>query len=151
MHILEISILFTKSCHRQTYQNYEQPPQRLQNLYIQSHFSASNIHRIFLFSGEEYSTRRSGFRNEIFEFDFLSTLFSKNVPNFCQLWSYFWYVWGLKWKKCLLILNRCIRGLMPNLIKKSWTVSSLYLLRLMGDIQKSWWYIEITLCLFLLG
>ena len=26
---------FTKSCHRQTYQNYEQPPQRLQNLYFQ--------------------------------------------------------------------------------------------------------------------
>jgi hypothetical protein len=23
---------FTKSCHRQTYQNYEQPPQSLQNL-----------------------------------------------------------------------------------------------------------------------
>ena len=29
---------FTKSCHRQTYQNYEQPPQRLQNSYFQSHF-----------------------------------------------------------------------------------------------------------------
>ena len=39
---------FTKSCHRQTYQNYEQPPQRLQNLYFQSHFSASKINRIFL-------------------------------------------------------------------------------------------------------
>ena len=32
---------FTKSCRRQTYQNYEQPPQRLQNWYFQSHFSAS--------------------------------------------------------------------------------------------------------------
>ena len=30
---------FTKSCHRQTYQNYEKPPQRLQNSYFQSHFS----------------------------------------------------------------------------------------------------------------
>ena len=29
---------FTKSCHRQTYQNYEQPPQSLQNLCFQSHF-----------------------------------------------------------------------------------------------------------------
>ena len=27
---------FTKSCHRQTYQNYEQPPQRLQNSYFES-------------------------------------------------------------------------------------------------------------------
>ena len=25
---------FTKSRHRQTYQNYEQPPQRLQNMYF---------------------------------------------------------------------------------------------------------------------
>ena len=31
-----------------TYQNYEQPPQRLQNLYFQSHFSASKIKGIFL-------------------------------------------------------------------------------------------------------
>ena len=30
---------FTKSCHRQTYQNYEQPPQTFQNSYFQSHFS----------------------------------------------------------------------------------------------------------------
>ena len=39
---------FTKSCHRQTYQNYEQPPQRLQNSYFQSHFSGSKINGIFL-------------------------------------------------------------------------------------------------------
>ena len=29
---------FTKSCHRQTYQNYEQPSQRLQNSYFQKSF-----------------------------------------------------------------------------------------------------------------
>jgi hypothetical protein len=39
---------FTKSCHCQTYQNYEQSPQRLQKLYFQSHFSASKINGIFL-------------------------------------------------------------------------------------------------------
>ena len=33
----------TKSCHRQTYKNYEQTPQSLQNLYFQSHFLASKI------------------------------------------------------------------------------------------------------------
>jgi hypothetical protein len=34
---------FTKSCHRQTYQNYEQPPQRMQNLYLsKSFFSIKN-------------------------------------------------------------------------------------------------------------
>ena len=38
---------FTKSCHRQTYQNYEQPPQTYQNLYFQSHFSVLKIGRIF--------------------------------------------------------------------------------------------------------
>ena len=39
---------FTNSCHPQTYQNYEQPPQRLQNSDFQSHFSASKINGIFL-------------------------------------------------------------------------------------------------------
>ena len=34
MCLVEISIFFTKSCHRQTYQNYEQPPQTSQNLYF---------------------------------------------------------------------------------------------------------------------
>ena len=38
---------FTKSCQRQTYQNYEQPPQRLQNSDFQSRFSASKINPIF--------------------------------------------------------------------------------------------------------
>ena len=32
---------FTKSCHHQTYQNYEQPHQRLQNFDFQRPFSAS--------------------------------------------------------------------------------------------------------------
>ena len=33
----------TKSCHRQAYQNYEQPPQTYQNLYFQSNFSKLKI------------------------------------------------------------------------------------------------------------
>ena len=47
MHLVEISIFFTKSCHRQTYQNYEQPPQTSQNLYFQSHFFVFKIGQIF--------------------------------------------------------------------------------------------------------
>ena len=38
---------FTKSCHRQTYQNYEQPHRTSQNSYFQSHFSVLKIGRIF--------------------------------------------------------------------------------------------------------
>ena len=30
---------FTKSCHRKTYQDYEEPPRTSQNSYFQSHFS----------------------------------------------------------------------------------------------------------------
>ena len=45
---IENKHFFTKSCHRQTYQNYEQPPQSLQNLYFQSHFLTSKFNRIFL-------------------------------------------------------------------------------------------------------
>ena len=53
---------FNKSCHRQTYQNYEQPPQISQNLYSQSHFSILKICQIFQKKKkkihEEYLTRR---------------------------------------------------------------------------------------------
>jgi hypothetical protein len=38
---------FTKLCHCQTYQNYEQPPQTSQNSDFQSHFSVSKIGLIF--------------------------------------------------------------------------------------------------------
>ena len=38
---------FTKSYRRQTYQNYEQPPQTYQNSDFQSHFSVSKISQIF--------------------------------------------------------------------------------------------------------
>ena len=38
---------FTKSCHHQTYQNYEQPPRTSQNLYFLSHFSVLKIGQIF--------------------------------------------------------------------------------------------------------
>ena len=42
MHLVEISIFFTKSCHHQTYQNYEQPPRTSQNSDFQSHFPKKN-------------------------------------------------------------------------------------------------------------
>ena len=48
---------FTKSCHRQTYQNYEQPPQSLQNLYFKKPTESAY---------EEYLTRILIFINEIF-------------------------------------------------------------------------------------
>ena len=49
---------FTKLCHRQTYQNYEQHSQSLQNLYFQSHFfgikNQPNLSDFFFC--EEYQT-----------------------------------------------------------------------------------------------
>ena len=53
---------FTKSCHRQTYQNYEKPPQTSQNSDFQSYFSMSKVDQIFpkkIF--EESLTRRPTF------------------------------------------------------------------------------------------
>jgi hypothetical protein len=54
---------FTKSCHRQTYQNYEHPHQTSQHLYFQSRFSVLKIGQIFPknFSYEKYLTRRPTF------------------------------------------------------------------------------------------
>ena len=45
---------FTKSCHCQTYQNYEQPPQRVQNLYFQSHFQHKKSTESFWFFMKNY-------------------------------------------------------------------------------------------------
>ena len=44
---MENKHFFTKSCHCQTYQNYEQPWQRFQNSEFQSQSLASNIGGIF--------------------------------------------------------------------------------------------------------
>ena len=59
---------FTKLCHRQTYQNYDQPPRTSQNLYFQSQFSLLKIGRILLKKNfyEEYSTRRPTFIKKCF-------------------------------------------------------------------------------------
>ena len=53
LHLLEINIFFTKLCHCQTYQNYEQPPQRLQ---ILTFFSIKNQRNLSEFFCEEYLT-----------------------------------------------------------------------------------------------
>ena len=45
---IENKHFFNKSCHSQTYQNYEQPRQTSQNSYFQSHFSVLKIGQIFL-------------------------------------------------------------------------------------------------------
>ena len=59
---------FTESCHRQTYQNFEQPPRTSQNVYFQSHFFVLKIGQIFprkIFY-EESSTRRPTFIKKYF-------------------------------------------------------------------------------------
>ena len=40
----------------------------------------------------------------------------------------------------MLISNRCIRGLMPNMIKKSWMVSSTYVVRVSKGGKKNYYY-----------
>ena len=55
---MEISI-FSLYCHRETYQDYQQIPQGLQNYDFQSHFSALKVSGIFLiFFYEKYYIRR---------------------------------------------------------------------------------------------
>ena len=64
--------VFTKSCHCQTHQNYEQPPRTSQNLYIQSHLSVLKWVESFkkkIYG--EYLTRRPTYIKNVFEnFDF---------------------------------------------------------------------------------
>ena len=119
---------FTKSCHRQTYQNYEQPSERLQNLYFQSHFSASKINGIFLIFFSVKNIRlgdRLLYLNFFENFDFLSTLvFSKCAQFLSALFIILVVLPMTLFSEKMLISHRCIHVLMPNLIKKSWTVST---------------------------
>ena len=96
---------FTKSCHSQTYQNYEQPSQ---NSDFHRHFSVLKIGRIFpkkLFC-EEYLIRRPSHINDIFlkslisqvlYFLKMSLIFVGPVHNFGELFS-----------EKMLISNRCM-------------------------------------------
>ena len=63
-------LFFTKSCHCQTYQNYEHPPWTSQNSYFQSHFSVLKIGQFFP-KNNSMKTRRPTFIKKCFEnFDF---------------------------------------------------------------------------------
>jgi hypothetical protein len=76
---------FTKSCHRQTYQNHEQPPRTSQNSYFQSHFSVLKIGQIFLKKKfyEEYLTMRPTFIKKNSKFLIFKVLyFLKLCPIF---------------------------------------------------------------------
>ena len=75
---------FTKSCHRQTYQNYEQPPQTYQNLYFQSHFSVFKIGRTF----PKYFKKNIGLVDQVILKMFLKTLIFQ-ILYFLKLWPIF--------------------------------------------------------------
>ena len=61
---------------------------------------------------------------KLFEnFDYKSTLFLKNVFNFCLL-IILVSLTMTSFSEKILISNRWISGLMPNLTKKPWTVST---------------------------
>ena len=85
---------FTKSCHRQTYQNYEQPPQTYQNSDFQSHFSVLKIGWIF---PKKNSVKNIGLGDQ---------LLIKNV---------FWKLWFKK--KYLLKMFPYFVGSVHNFVK----------------------------------
>ena len=104
---------FTKSHRCQTYQNYEQPPWTSQNSYLQSHFSVLKIGRIFPKKKfyEEYLTSWPIFKTLYFLK--LFPIFVGSVHNFVSLTI-------TLFSEKILVCNRCIRGLMPSLIRKSY-------------------------------
>ena len=68
---------------------------------------------------EEYWTKRP---NDLEILIFKILYFSKIVPNFCWLCSWFWTM--TRFIEKMFISSSCIHGFMSNLIKKSWTDSS---------------------------
>ena len=91
---------FTKLCHCQTYQNYEQPPRTSQNSDLQSNFLVLKIGWIFPKTISKYICVQ-----------FLSVLFiilvGLTVTSFSEK---------------MFIYTRSIHGFMSSSIKKSWTV-----------------------------
>ena len=84
---------FTKSCHRQTYQNSKISWQKMPISDFQSEFSMSKIIRIFLnfFFIEEYQFRGTYIVIGIFwKLQFLKPFISKIKHIFCQLILEFW-------------------------------------------------------------
>ena len=82
----------------------------------------------WIFFCEEYLTRRSTFINKIFwNFDFESTLFLKCAQFLSALFIIMVGLTMALFSEKVLISHKCLRGLMPNLIKKSWMVSNTHL------------------------
>jgi hypothetical protein len=104
---------------------------KIAKFWLQSHFSASKIIRIFLIF---FLWRIFDKETNFYKWNFLKTLifkvlcFLKMCPIFV---SYMFIILvGLtmtRYSEKMSLSNRCIRGLMPNLIKKSWRVSKLYI------------------------
>ena len=53
---------------------------------------------------------------------FKELCFLNNVPNFCRLFIILVSLTMTLFREKMLISHKCILGLMPNLIKKAWTV-----------------------------
>ena len=78
---IENKPFFTILC--QIYQNFEKPPQRLQNSEVRSQFLQQKLKDFF-----SVKIFRPTFISENFrKLSKILSLFSKNVPNFCQLCS----------------------------------------------------------------
>ena len=75
--------------------------------------------------------------NSFESFDFESTLFSRNMPNFCWLCSQFVSLTMTLFSEKVLISNRCISGSMYNLIEKSWTDSNADVLLIISSHAKN--------------
>ena len=91
---------FTKYCHCQTYQNYDQPPQTSQNSDFQSHFSVLKLIKSF----QKNYLKNIGLGDQL-----LIQNVSKNVPNFSL--ALFIILVGLMvalYSEKMLISTRCI-------------------------------------------
>ena len=121
---------FTKSCHCQSYQNYEQPPPSSQNSYFQRHFSVSKIDQILLkiFFYEVYLITRPTFiKRCIWKFWFFKILYClKLCPIFIgsALFIILVSLTMTRFSGKMLLSTWCVHGFMSNLIKTSWMDSN---------------------------
>ena len=123
---------FTKWWHFQTYQNYEQSRQKLGtflvNKVLKKSFFPKNFINISWSPNPIFFTEIFFWKDSTNFRHWKMTLKLRILRSLTRLFIILVSLTRSLFSENMLISNRCISGLMPNLIKKSWTVSNIDIL-----------------------
>ena len=127
---------FTKKCHHQPSQNYEQSQQQLgsclENKVLQkSKFSKKLFIKVDLLV--KYFLQKKNHKDSVDFWWWKMTLKVKILQTLRRLFIMLVGLMMTWFRKEMLIFNICRSGLMPNLFKESWTVSTLQRVSILAE------------------